>query len=165
MSDVQTTLFPDLAPGVPVPAADPLRVEIDDLIARFGFDAVEAAVGAYKIEHSGPIPSAPARHDDPRTSVGSRMSDVRRFSAGSYSGRLLMVFRRQDRTDAEATDAVLGSSVPVSRWEGCRRRCSDLRAAGYVADSGVERDDRIVWAITDEGRRAVQRLIDDGWSR
>ena len=48
---------------------------------------------------------------------------------------------------------------------------SDLRAAGYLTDSGRVRrntgspDDSTVWALTKRGRRALECLEEYGWSR
>jgi hypothetical protein len=48
---------------------------------------------------------------------------------------------------------------------------SDLRAVGYICDSGRRRknpgsdDLAIVWEITEAGSRAKARLIATGWSR
>jgi hypothetical protein len=76
-------------------------------------------------------------------------------------------------TDHEATVAVLGD-LPASdtRFEGTRRRCSDLRAAEppLLEDSGVRRrnrgstsnDEAIVWRLSGEGRRALHRLNTTG---
>ncbi len=127
-----------------------------------------------------PVPAHGARVPDQRTSTAAadrhHTDNVRRFSSRSYSARLLHAFARSgdDRspaglTDAEATNAVIGRSGSrywaVSRWEGCRRRCSDLRAAGFIEDSGRERDGRIVWIVTDTGRDAIVKLDETGWSR
>ena len=148
-----------------------LRIDdrVRDLIDAYGFDDVEAAVGRWKIAHGGPVPSAPARDDDPRTSQaqGSKMSDVRRFSVKSNSGRLLREFfvsGEKGLTDYKATTIVVGNTAPVTRFEGCRRRCSDLRAAGYIDDTGREDDGRIVWAITPAGGMAYSRMRRDGWT-
>lgn len=146
-----------------------LDTVLDQLVTSYGFDAVEAALGGIKIAMSGPIPQIGQRTDDQRTSIGHRSQDLRRFSAGSYCGRMLVAFnheRHYGLTDAEVTTRILSNvDYTVSQWEGCRRRASDLRAAGYIADSGTERENRIVWLITPEGRRAVQTLVNTGWSR
>jgi hypothetical protein len=115
----------------------------------------------------GPIRQVGERFDDRRTSKGQRSSDVRRFSKDSYSGRLLRAFAfYPGLTDKEATDEVVGlaDSTDIGRWEGCRRRCSDLRAAGYIMDTGQERDGRIVWEITPLGDRAYRTMLETGWS-
>jgi len=59
----------------------------------------------------------------------------------------------------------------VSTVEGCRRRVSDLHAAGFIVDSGERRtnpgssDEAIVWEITPAGLRALDYLGATGWSR
>lgn len=148
-----------------------LDLLLDTLVEHYGFDAVETAVGRIKVAMSGPLPQVGERADDQRTSKGKRSSDVRRFSGKSYAGRLLARFSaaREGLTDAEATDLVLrlGPIASVSQWEGCRRRCSDLREAGFLQDSGVERGEppRVVWVITPQGRAAFQNIVNTGWSR
>lgn len=151
-----------------------LRERIDarvhDLIDTYGYDDIEASVGRWKIEHGGPIPSAPARGDDPRTSQaqGSKMGDVRRFSAESNSGKLLREFfvsSETGLTDHKATKLVVGPMAAIEKFEGCRRRCSDLRAAGYIEDSGREEDGRIVWTITAAGGLAFAKMRRDGFTR
>jgi hypothetical protein len=124
-----------------------------------------------------PVPSAPARHTDPETShaAAKRDQDVGRFSKDSRCAALLRAVRQMGGvTDQEATRAVVGSavaSISPSRFEGCRRRMSDLRAAGYIADSGVRRknpgsdDESIVWETTTRGVIALSRLADTGWSK
>lgn len=145
-----------------------IDTEVRHLIERYGFDAVRRVLMLRGIEMSGPVHGAPARSTDPRTSQakGSKMYDVRRFSRKSHSARLLAVFGRGPATDAEATTEVMGPpGDSVSRWEGCRRRCSDLRAAGYIEDTGLEVEERIVWVITPPGERALHQLSVSGWSR
>jgi len=121
------------------------------------------------------VPSAPARPTDPETSHASAarvaVKDVGRFSAKSRQAKLLLQFDIKPLTDFEATCRVLPADGYHTRLEGCRRRCSDLRAAGYLEDSGAKRrnpgspDDAIVWQITETGRAALKRLLETGWSR
>ena len=119
-----------------------------------------------------PVHSAPARTTDPETSQAAAHAerDVRRFSARSLSGRLLVQFSRLDLTDQEAALRV-SSADPPSRFEACRRRCSDLRAAGYLVDSGFRRqnqgspDEAIVWTLSPGGALAADRLAETGWTR
>lgn len=86
-------------------------------------------------------------------------------------GRLLRVFAVEPRTDYEATAAVVGITAPPTVWDGCRRRCSDLRASNYIVDSGERKhnslspDMAIVWKISDAGLAAIAHLDDDGWSK
>lgn len=154
-------------PLVPQEITVGLPDELAGLVTHYSFDAVEAELGRIKIAMSGPVPAAPARDGDPRTSHAAAKTtpDVRRFGKDSYSGKLLRIFDQQGPiTDHAATTAVLGD-VDVTKFEGCRRRCSDLRAAGYIEDSGVEEDGRILWKVTASGSDALYRMILSGWSR
>lgn len=155
-------------PLVPQEITVGLPDELAGLVTHYSFDAVEAELGRIKIAMSGPVPAAPARDGDPRTSHAAAKTtpDVRRFGKDSYSGKLLRIFDQQGPiTDHAATTAVLGDDVDVTKFEGCRRRCSDLRAAGYIEDSGVEEDGRILWKVTASGSDALYRMILSGWSR
>ena len=121
-----------------------------------------------------PIPSAPARASDPETSHAAaarvRVKDVGRFSSKSRQAKLLVEFDQKSLTDFEAARRVMPTDIHA-RFEGCRRRCSDLRAAGFLEDSGEKRsnpgspDEAIVWRITQAGRDALTRLLATGWSR
>ncbi|MCJ7725647.1 MAG: hypothetical protein MUP76_04580 [Acidimicrobiia bacterium] len=144
--------------------------ELAGLVHHYGFDEVEASLGRIKVQMSGPVSAAPARDGDPRTSKAAAKTtpDIRRFGTNSYSGKLLRHFEETSLTDYQATLLVVGPpgvDTTVSVFEGCRRRCSDLRAAGYIADAGIERDGRIVWTITPEGEEALYRMKLSGWSR
>jgi hypothetical protein len=146
-----------------------LADELAGLVTHFGYTAVEHALADIKREMDGPIPSAPARHTDPRTSHAAAKTepDVRRFGRNSAAGRLLSVFAYapDGLTDYEATTKVIGNDTEVTKFEGVRRRCSDLRRAGYIADSGTESDTgRIVWKITAYGDEAFYRMKLSGWS-
>jgi hypothetical protein len=118
-----------------------------------------------------PIRSVTARPTDPDTSQKARQDsyDVRRFSIRSRQAKLLRVFSMGETTAQKAALNVLGPQE-VSRIEGCRRRVSDLKAAGYLIDSGRRdinpgsNDEAIVWAVTAEGLRALERLEATGWS-
>jgi hypothetical protein len=74
-------------------------------------------------------------------------------------------------TDQQATISLVGSHAAPSAFDGCRRRCSDLRAAHYLYDTGRRRknagsdDLSIIWGLSEEGKAALQRLGDTGWSR
>lgn len=165
----QDTLFGTDEPvAKPMTREEVLAIDLGDLVHLWGFDAVEAALGRIKIQMSGPLASAPARDTDPRTShaAAKRVQDVRRFSSKSQCGKLLSFFVLvSSATDKQATDHVMTPYAEVGKWEGCRRRCSDLRAAGYIDDSGSERDGRIVWQPTPEGRAAHHRMQVTGWTR
>jgi hypothetical protein len=123
-----------------------------------------------------PVASAPARPTDPDTShtaqERNRSGDVARFSTRSRQARLLTMFGSyDDLTDYEAACLVLGDTEYHTRLEGCRRRCSDLRVAGFLTDSGKRRtnpgspDEAIVWVITPGGREALYNLQRTGWSK
>lgn len=150
---------------------DALIGTVGELVARYGFAAVRAEVDMHRPPESHP--SAPARSTDPETSHAAAKAerDVGRFSERSRQARLLRVFSAGPRTDAQATIRVVGAAAPPSAWDGCRRRCSDLRAAGYLSDSGKRarnvgsNEDAIVWQITYAGRAAIDSLDATGWSR
>lgn len=151
---------------------DPLSAEVTDLVSRFGFEAVLHEVEMHQPRRS--VPSAPARHTDPETShlAAKQEPDLSRFRATSRQGKLLLAFSsKKPMTDQEATLRVVGSSPTPSQFDGCRRRCSDLRAVGYLADSGLRAnnpgssDESIVWRISNAGMAAASRLRETGWSR
>lgn len=149
---------------------DELAAAVLRLQRRYGFDRLEAAVGRLKIQMAGPLPAVAVRPSDPRTSQAAakrqRTQDLRRFSAASQCGKLLSFFVMVSAaTDKQATDHVMGGYAEIARWEGCRRRCSDLRQAGYIEDSGAEVDGRIVWRPTPEGKAAHHRMQLTGWTR
>src|SRR5262245_43550048 len=119
--------------------ADPLAEGVADLVARFGFGPVRAELEMHSPVR--PVPSAPARATDPETSqeAGPRSLDVSRFSDHSRQAKLLRLLSTQHLTDQQAALRIMGASATPSRLEGCRRRMSDLRAAGYICDSGLRR--------------------------
>jgi hypothetical protein len=145
-----------------------------DMVRLHGAPTVRAAVARAEKDFASRIPSAGARRTDPATSKAQShdQDDVRRFGAKSSQARLLRQFANIDLTDKEATDRVMagtaasrsGHAVPISVWDGCRRRCSDLRRGGLIEPTGVERDNREVCRITPSGRAALARLVDTGWS-
>ena len=126
--------------------------------------------GSGWIISSDPVPSAPARSSDPETSHAASETepDLRRFSDRSRQAHLLRLLAVEPLTAQGA--AVRITQGTVSGVEGCRRRVSDLLAAGYLSDSGTRAcnpgsaDESIVWQVTDEGRRAIDRLDETGWS-
>lgn len=141
------------------------------LVNTYGFDAVAAALSIV-----APPGSAPARGSDPATSHAASKTegDVLRFSTKNRKARLLRAFN-DPATDHEATIRVVGE-LPAhdTRFEGTRRRCSDLRPRGpvqFIEDSGVRRvnpgsdSDSIVWRLTVAGRQALHQLATSGWSR
>jgi len=148
---------------------DRLVEEVADLVHRYGYEPVATEVAM----HAPPVPSAPARHTDPATShaAGPRSGDVRRFSARSRQAKLLNLFLGKQWTAQRCAIAVVGIDAPISALEGCRRRISDLVAAGFIADSGQREknsgshDDSILWQITLSGMQAIKNLDRTGWSR
>jgi hypothetical protein len=149
-----------------------LVTDLEALIALHGYNRV-----ALEVRRQAPgrvVPTAPARGTDPETSHRAararHRSDVGRFSKDSQLARLLAVLSTGDFTDQQAAARVVGNAVP-SAFESCRRRMSDLRAAGYATDSGRRRknpgssDEAIIWTITRPGRLALKALDAKGWSR
>lgn len=126
--------------------------------------------GTGVIRSTAPIASAPARPSDPETShaASKTETDLRRFSDRSRQAQLLRLLAVEPMTAQGA--ALTITSGTVSGVEGCRRRVSDLLAAGYIADSGARicnpgsADESIVWQVTPEGLLAIGRLDDTGWS-
>lgn len=124
-----------------------------------------------------PVPNHTARSGDPDTSraAGRRHStdDVRRFSSKSRQARLLAAFENAGRGGLTAYEAAtqIAPTLTVPVIEGTRRRVSDLRAAGYVADSGLRRknqgssDEATVYVLTMAGAQARTRLLTTGWSK
>ena len=153
-----------------------LPTAVTDLVLQHGwYDLYQEVLRQrpFQAVPSGPVPSAPARRTDPETShmAGPRSGDVRKFSAKSRQAKLLAVFATQPLTDQQATVRVVGAAAAPSAFDGCRRRCSDLRAAGYIRDSGRRKknagsdDLAIVWEITELGKFALDNLNQWGWSR
>jgi hypothetical protein len=131
--------------------------------------------GTGRVMSGEQIPSAPARPTDPETShaASKREPDLRRFGEFSHKARLLRVLSREPVTPLTAQEmalAVVGHAAPLSKIEGCRRRVSDLVKVEFIADSGKRAEnagagtDSILWQITDEGRLAIERLNETGWS-
>jgi len=165
------TTQPDLFQGVIPLHPEALDEAVADLVERHGHAAVR-----YELDRHRPVnavPAAPARHTDPETSHRAAKADrdVSRFSATSRQAKLLAVVGGRPSTDQEAAIRVVGIHAAPSAFDGCRRRMSDLRAAGYLLDSGFRRhnpgsdDDSIVWEITLAGEKALDSLNLIGWSR
>lgn len=94
------------------------------------------------------------RATDPTTSRQAPTQDKRT----KMMYQLLGVYVLNDVTDEEAVEVLLGHP-PTLGDEGKRRRCSDLRALGWIAATGEARPNssgrqRIVCAITEAGRDA-----------
>lgn len=152
-------------------SAEALNAALRDLIHDYGYDAV--ALEVRRLTPTTVAASAPARHSDPDTSqmAAKQERDVGRFSIGSRQARLLIEIAERPGTDQQVTSRVIATNAPPSQFDGARRRMSDLRAVGYICDSGRRRknpgsdDLAIVWEITEAGSRAKARLIATGWSR
>ena len=157
-----------------------------DLVEKYGALEVKGAtMRLFPDTPSSATPAPPvtfvgARSTDPVTShmAANRRatSDVGRFSMRSRMAEMLQVFWLMEfvgRTATEATLQVFGQRTTFipGRWEGVRRRCSDLLAAGFIKDTGRIRpnpgttDMATVYAITPEGKAAHKRLQDTGWSK
>ena len=115
------------------------------------------------------------RSYDPETSVAAgkrhEHQDVGRFSARSQKASLLIKFDQGVRMTAQEIAVAVTGQSEVSIIEGCRRRCSDLFAAGYIKDTGERRAnagspaDSIVWEISGLGQSALAHLLETGWTR
>lgn len=157
----------------PVVDADdpPLCAWIQALIDQHGYGAVLTEVR--RLAPSSIQASAPARASDPETShMASKTSlDVGRFSSKAVVAKLLNQFSIEPKSDQQATMAIVGAHAAPSAFEGTRRRCSDLRAAHYIYDTGKRRknlgsdDESTVWAVSEAGRRALVNLETTGWSK
>lgn len=156
-----------------IPQPDPLHEAVAELTHLYGWTEVERMV---RMQAPTQIhASAPARSTDPETShmAAKRDQDVGRFSSKSRQSKLLYVFSTAPAglTDQQATIRLVGAGAAPSAFDGCRRRCSDLRAARYLYDTGKRHknmgsdDESIVWGLSDAGRAALIRLDETGWSR
>jgi len=100
----------------------------------------------------------PFRTNDPTTSRQTP-STPKRLSGAI---RMLEVYCLNDVTDEEAVEVLLGRPATL-KDEGLRRRCSDLRALGWIAATGDTRPNgrgrqRMICAITDAGRDAWMKI-------
>lgn len=100
-----------------------------------------------------PLPLTFRTHD-PNTSRQAPTSSKRM----NMAYRLLEVYCLNDVTDEEAVELAVGHPLTMHE-EGLRRRCSDLRALGWIEPTGDTRANasgrkRIICAITDAGRDA-----------
>lgn len=94
-----------------------------------------------------------------------RRRNVRRFRATSRSAKLLAEFDARPMTDFEAARRVMPPDPEHLRsFDATRRRCSDLRAAGFIENSGERPRSGKVYRITQAGRAALARLLATGWS-
>lgn len=159
----------------PLPFDEPPRpslpLTLQALIDAFGYDTVFRELR--RLAPTVIAASAPARWTDPETShmASKRSQDVGRFSSKSRQAKLLALFEMRDLTDQQATIHLVGSHAAPSAFDGCRRRCSDLRAANYLFDTGRRRknagsdDESIVWGISEAGKVALRSIEATGWSR
>lgn len=161
----QDTIFDDEEPD-----DGGLEADVAHLVTTHGYEAAKRELARWSPARRAS--SAPARPTDPETShmAAKTEPDLRRFSDRSNQARLLRYFAQQPLTDQQATIRVVGMAAPPSVFEGCRRRCSDLRAVRYIVDSGRRRknagsdDESIVWCITMAGKKALVSLEESGWS-
>jgi len=145
---------------------------IQTIIDDFGYEVVRREMGRF-FPPTYPVASAPARFGDPETShlAARRERDIGRFSAKSRQAKLLALFEMRDLTDQGATLHLVGSHGAPSAFDGCRRRCSDLRAVGYLKDTGRRKKNAgsdelsIIWRISEAGKQALRSLEETGWSR
>jgi hypothetical protein len=155
----------------PDDAEDVFLADLRAAIGRLGYAEVARIVRSFAPTHIQA--SAPARPTDPETShlASKRSIDIGRFSAKSRQAKLLQIFSMRDLTDQQATIHLVGSHAAPSAFDGCRRRCSDLRAVGYLYDTGRRRknagsdDLSIIWGISQAGLRALELIDTTGWSR
>lgn len=144
---------------------------IADVVARYGYQHV-----VYEVERHRPmnaVPSAPARRTDPETShlASPRERDLSRFGSNSRQAKMLAAFHTSDLTAQQAAFRVVGIHATPSALDGCRRRCSDLLAAGLIFDSGKRAKNpgsdelSIVWSVTLAGVKALANLGRTGWSK
>jgi hypothetical protein len=130
-----------------------------DAAVRAYTDELERNLAA---EQRALVPPA-ARTTDPDTSKASAGS--RRLlciTPASPAAALLASFRwggQQGRTDHEATRSIVGD-VTVERFKSIARKCTELRRAGLIIDTGVRRDRAMVCRITGDGMRALSQLRD-----
>lgn len=136
--------------------------------------ATVARVTCPTCDGSGTVITASSRLSDPDTSkaAGRRHeTDPSRFSAGSSKARLLRALVERPMTAQEAALVVVGGKAGTSSIEGCRRRVSDLKRAGFVIDSGDRRcndgspDESTVWSASLMGVFALDALERTGWTK
>lgn len=114
-----------------------------------------AAADLTDVEHPA------ARFADPITSHRAAASVAMR--SGSQRHRLLVTYGSGVSQTADEARRRAGLPRTSCYW----KRCSELREAGLIADTGRTRpgdagDEQMVCAITDEGLAALSRIIDSG---
>ena len=132
------------------------------------FDVIEVALAdaGYYIAPIIPVQTIQSRSTDPRTSHAAEPTPLR---AGTQRHLLLSAYHSNvgrewennygGLTDEEAATFAEGVS-PTSEYA---KRCSELRAAGLIIDTGKNRKgnsglDRIVCRITEAGKAELRRL-------
>lgn len=118
----------------------------------------------YYVAPITPATTVGARATDPRTS--HKAAEVIRLKAGTQRHRLLEAFARDSLvgngtglTDEEAMEQTVGVS-PTSEYA---TRCSEMRRAGWLVDTGEDRKGnsgtpRIVSRITEKGLAELRRV-------
>lgn len=103
-----------------------------------------------------------ARASDPRT---SKAYDASKMRQGTQAYRLLLAFSEVPHDGLTDEEAMMHATdvAPTSEYA---KRCSDLRSAGLIVDTGTDRKgasgmDRIVCKITDKGWATLRRLDGD----
>jgi hypothetical protein len=102
-----------------------------------------------------------ARTTDPRT---SHQYSAERMRKNTQTHRLLATFGRWP-DDGLTDEQAMERSQGVSASSEFAKRCSDLRAAGLIRDTGRDRKgnsglDRIVSEITEKGQALLAKLGD-----
>lgn len=117
--------------------------------------------------------AATSRNTDPDTArrAGERnRGNVARFRSDSRKAAVLRALAQSPMTAQQVAIHVLGSEARLSALEGCRRRVSDLKRAGFVVDSGDRArndgspDESEVLRVTATGQQAIRNLDATGWS-
>lgn len=138
------------------------RVGFDWSLQPGWFDVIEQALseGGYYIAPITPATTVGARTSDPRTS--HRAAEAITLKAGTQRARLLETFGRwpdDGLTDEEAMERSTG----VRADSEYATRCSEMRRAGWLVDTGRDRKGgagtpRIVSRITDTGLAELRRV-------
>lgn len=136
-----------------------LRVESVPDPDVFSFEQDLTRMGYYVAPIGRAADHPTARTTDPRTSDGTRTYSLK---AGTQRAKLLATFGRwpdDGLTDEQAMERTEGVG-PFSEYA---TRCSELRNAGWITDTGKDRKGnsgtpRIVSRITEAGKAELRRL-------
>jgi hypothetical protein len=138
------------------------RVGFDWSLQPGWFDVIEAALAedGYYIAPVIPATTTGSRTTDPRTSHAAAESI--KVRAGTQRARLLETFGRWP-DDGLTDEQAMERSQGVRADSEYAKRCSELRAAGLIRDTGRDRKggsglDRIVSEITEAGKAALRGL-------